>query len=275
MLLSTYETHVHPDPNFPIIFHLDTCKHKSPLFIPHWHESLELLYVVKGECQTSSNGAIRSAKPGEVVIFSSNCIHAARPVGEKSSYYCLIIDKNFCDSFGVPIGEKQFAQVVDDSRIRSCYQAIVQEMEEQGPYYKEEVKALSLQLVIGCCRSFSVTPGGDIGSDSRRSEMVKEALGYLRAHFAEPVTVDQLCTHVGFSKYYFCREFKALTGRTVVDYLNFLRCENARRLMASGRYNVSESAAMSGFHSLSYFSRVYRKQIGVLPSAGAEQKNLP
>ena len=55
-----------------------------------------------------------------------------------------------------------------------------------------------------------------------------------------------------------------------MDYLNFLRCSNARRLMASGKYNVSESAAMSGFKSLSYFSRVYRRQMGVLPSAESE-----
>ena len=266
MQLSTYETHIHPDPNFPIIFHLDTCHRESPPFLPHWHESLELLYVVEGECQVSGNGAASRATVGDVVIFSSNSIHAVYPVSNVSRYYCLIVDKAFCDSFGVPVGDKQFVQVVNDWRIRGCYQWIVREMQERQPYYKESVKAYSLQLLIRCCRLYALSPGSQPGGESRRSEMVKEAVSYLRAHFADPVTVDELCAHVGFSKYYFCREFKAFTGRTVVDYLNFLRCSNARRLIASGRYNVSESAAMSGFKSLSYFSRVYRRQMGILPS---------
>ena len=270
MQLSTYETHIHKDPNFPIIFHLDTRCEEEEGFPVHWHESLELLYVVEGECEVTGNGMVSTASVGDVVIFSSNCIHAVRAVSPTSRYYCLIVDKFFCDSFGVPVGDKQFAQVVSDWRIRECYQSIVREMEQHPPYYKEEVKALSLQLLIRCCRHYAVAPDETPAGDSRRSEMVKNAVGYLRAHFTEQVTVDQLCAYVGFSKYYFCREFKALTGRTVVDYLNFLRCSNARRLMASGKYNVSESAVMSGFKSLSYFSRVYRRQMGVLPSAESE-----
>ena len=272
MQLSTYETHIHPDPNFPIIFHLDVRRQEDPPFLSHWHESLELLYCIEGECQVSCSGVSGTARTGDVVIFSSNCIHTVQPVSSCCRYYCLIVDKGFCDGFGVPVGDRQFALVVSDSRIRECWQAIVREMEEQPPYYKEEVKALSLRLLIRCCRLYAA-PGDALSpGDSRRNEMVKRAVSYLRAHFAEPVTVDQLCNYVGFSKYYFCREFKALTGRTVVDYINFLRCSNARRLIASGKYNVSESAAMSGFRSLSYFSRVYRRQMGVLPSDEGEEK---
>ena len=52
----------------------------------------------------------------------------------------------------------------------------------------------------------------------------------------------------------------------MVDYLNFLRCENAQLLLASGRCNVRESAERCGFHNDSYFTRIYKQQIGELPS---------
>ena len=58
--------------------------------------------------------------------------------------------------------------------------------------------------------------------------------------------------------------FKEVTRRTPVDYINFIRCNYARNLLLSGRYNVSESAEMSGFKNLSYFSKTYKKYMGCL-----------
>ena len=104
------------------------------------------------------------------------------------------------------------------------------------------------------------------GHVKANNKMIADAIEYLNTHFSEPITVDEICESVGFSKYYFCRKFKAVTGKTVVDYINFLRCVNARRLIQSGQYNVSESAYMSGFNNLSYFSKTYIKHIGHSPS---------
>ena len=50
------------------------------------------------------------------------------------------------------------------------------------------------------------------------------------------------------------------------NYLNYTRCSYARKLLASGRYNVSESAEHSGFSNLSYFAKTYKKYMGELPS---------
>ena len=99
----------------------------------------------------------------------------------------------------------------------------------------------------------------------RKLMMVKEATAYIRGHFADTLAIEEICERVGFSKFYFCRAFKEVTGRTAVDYINYLRCSNARKLLASG-YNVSESAEQSGFGNLSYFSKVYKKYMGQLPS---------
>ena len=68
------------------------------------------------------------------------------------------------------------------------------------------------------------------------------------------------------SKYYFCRAFKQATGQTVTQYINWVRCSHARRLLASGECNVGEAAERCGFHNLSYFTRVYRRQYGRVPS---------
>jgi AraC-like DNA-binding protein len=56
------------------------------------------------------------------------------------------------------------------------------------------------------------------------------------------------------------------TGKTLVEYINIVRCEHARELLSSGSFNVGESAEQCGFQDISYFSRIYKKYIGILPS---------
>lgn len=57
---------------------------------------------------------------------------------------------------------------------------------------------------------------------------------YMRVHFADPLTIEAVCAAVGFSKYYLCHGFRELTGCTVLDYLNSLRCDYAAQLLAFG-----------------------------------------
>ena len=41
--------------------------------------------------------------------------------------------------------------------------------------------------------------------DQAKLEIVKQALSYMQLHCAQPITLDELCGHVGLSRYYFCR----------------------------------------------------------------------
>lgn len=119
-------------------------------------------------------------------------------------------------------------------------------METQEPFYKDAVKELVRLLFIELCRHWS-SAGPSSPLPSRQPEMVKQAILYLRDHLHESLSVDDLCGQVGFSKYYFCHVFKKVTGRTVMDYANSLRCSQARQLLESGAYSISECAVRCGF----------------------------
>ena len=58
-----------------------------------------------------------------------------------------------------------------------------------------------------------------------------------------------------------------VTGYSPISFLNLLRCTRAQEYLTSGRFNVSETAALCGFENLSYFSRTYKKHMGMLPSS--------
>ena len=265
-MYSFYESHIHKDPDFPIIFHFDTVRQERPA-ITHWHENLEIIYFTEGECIVSSDMVQSRASAGDIAVINSGNLHSFRAVNAYCRYYCLIIDKTFCDKFSIDIETHHFSTIVRDKTAQLCFDKIVQEMLEKAPYYKTAVKSGILNLLVFLCRH-AVIASSELADmqNSGKIAMVKASISYIRQHYKEDLTIDTICTSIGFSKYYFCRVFKEITGKTVVDYINFLRCGHAQTLLSSGNYNVSQSAEMSGIHNLSYFSKIYKKQMGISPS---------
>lgn len=62
---------------------------------------------------------------------------------------------------------------------------------------------------------------------------------------------------------YLCRIFKEYTGKTVVDYINELRIDNACHEMTVKGMSVTRAAYDSGFNNLSYFCKVFKHYKGV------------
>ena len=96
-------------------------------------------------------------------------------------------------------------------------------------------------------------------------EYIKRAVTYLNERCTEEIQLDSLAEFCGISKYHLAREFKKHTGQTVFSYLNKLRCKQASLLLSEGK-TVTEAAYACGYESMSYFTRVFTKYMGVAPS---------
>ncbi len=266
-IISYYEDLSFLDSQFPIIFHLDTCALCSPFArYLHWHENIELLYFVDGEGIVYLGAEEVHAKKGEIVVVNSNILHGFDSVTKTCQYYCLIIDKSLYDAFGIQVGKMFFNNIIKDAVAESCFKNIIEEWETKGNLFEPSIKLSALQLLLHLSRNHLDSKVPSPIFNDKRTETVKSAISYIRTHFNEEITIDDICNYIGFSKYYFCRIFKEITHRTPVEYINFVRCHNARNLILSGKYNVSESAEASGFKNLSYFSKTYKKLFGSLPS---------
>lgn len=270
---SEYEAVTFPDPELPIIFHFDISRPESQFAI-HWQDSLELLYFVEGEAEVRSDTVCQHFTTGEVAVINSNHIHDVRAVTPVCLYYCLLADRELCQRLGVPIGELRFRLRVSDPEAREYFDMIVDEMMTKNAFYKSAVKADLGRLLVHLCRHWLDAWDFEEVKRDNRLDMVKAAIRYIREHLSEDLSVETISAAAGFSKYYFCRGFKEITGRTVIDYLNYTRCGYARQLLASGRYNVSEAAERSGFGNLSYFTKIYKKYIGELPSKSEKEARL-
>lgn len=96
---------------------------------------------------------------------------------------------------------------------------------------------------------------------------IARALTYAGEHFTESITLSEIAREAFLSKFHFCRLFHREIGFSFREYLQGLRVRRAKGLLADPNLSVTEVAYAAGFNDLSNFDKVFRKIVGVPPSA--------
>lgn len=103
-----------------------------------------------------------------------------------------------------------------------------------------------------------------ISIDSKR-KIVSESLDYIEKHFKEQMSVSDISRALGTSASYLSRVFKESTGETLIRTINKKRIEVAREYLEQTDYKVYEVADILGFENVTYFSRFFKKHMGMSP----------
>jgi AraC family transcriptional regulator len=110
-----------------------------------------------------------------------------------------------------------------------------------------------------------------IDTPRARNALAPRTLNRLKAHIeanlAGAVTLDSLAAVAGLSRYHLCRAFREATGVPPHAYLTRARLATARRLLRTTDSPVRDIAAACGFASPNQFATVFRKGLGVTPTA--------
>lgn len=94
---------------------------------------------------------------------------------------------------------------------------------------------------------------------------------FLEENYQTDITLKDLTERFYLSKTVLCRKFRDRYGITVIQFLNSLRLREAERLLQSDEFSVSSVAAQSGFHSVQYFSKHFKRDVGLTPTAYREE----
>jgi len=102
-------------------------------------------------------------------------------------------------------------------------------------------------------------------TDISAQDAVEKAIAYVNEHYYEKITLTGIAQMVGVSSSYFSTIFSRLTGENLIAYITRLRIEKAAELIRSGSFSLTETAFMVGYEDYAYFSRIFRKAMGVSP----------
>lgn len=95
--------------------------------------------------------------------------------------------------------------------------------------------------------------------------LTRQAMAYIHEHYREPVSREDIARHIGVSEGYLSRCFTQETGLSLIQYLTRYRVQQARQLLTSTDMTITEIALEVGFSDSNYFSRVFRREVGVAP----------
>jgi len=95
---------------------------------------------------------------------------------------------------------------------------------------------------------------------------IVQAKLFIDGHYAESIELYDIADEAHYSRFHFIRKFKEVYKLTPHQYLMYVRIENAMRLLTTGMPVVSVCGAV-GFEELSSFSRLFKRTVGINPSA--------
>ncbi|MFD3003024.1 ATP-binding protein [Pontibacter toksunensis] len=107
-------------------------------------------------------------------------------------------------------------------------------------------------------------------------KFLRQVMQVVEEHLGDAdFSVDEFSREIGLSRVHLHRKLKALTGQSPSDFIRVMRLKQAANLLDARAGNVAEIAYQVGFNNLSYFSKCFRAQFGVLPNEYASQQSAP
>lgn len=266
----------------PVIYGETAIKHliishktKRMCFHMHWHDRMELLRVVSGELELHLGDEQITVLPGQVAIVAPRTMHCGFSGESGVLYHTIMFDvEKFCnatiasDKYLVPVCkyEAGFIPVATQPQVTEAVDRLLQILsagENRNP-----LSAIgSVYEIIGALHQYCA---GETKLIHHIDDSFKSVLEYINSHYTERISAKDISQMFGYNETYFCRRFKAVTGITVMKYIQILRMELAQKLLRSSAEEIGNIAWKCGFVDVSYFSNCFKRQFGVTPTSFRE-----
>ena len=96
---------------------------------------------------------------------------------------------------------------------------------------------------------------------------IKKIWLYIKHHFSQKITLDDISREIGYHKTYSASQFKKYTGKTIVQTINSMRISKSLRLLRDTSHSISEIGKMAGFPSYAQMVHEFNVSFGMSPSA--------
>ncbi len=237
----------------------------------HWHDELEIVYLLSGHSEIDIEGEHISADPGRLVVVNCECIHrfCIDTAGtDGTAALVLFVPKVFLEEQFPDYKSLWFLNDKTTARpeIRqimehlSEYRSGKEDPPQQGLY----LRGLILLLLHYMCEEGTGKRPTYIRQDGG-SETLKSILGYIDDHYYEPISQADIAARFYFTPQYFARYFKQRTGTTFTEHLTGRRIHQARKDLLGTDKLIGDIALDNGFPDERSFNNAFKKMYCLTP----------
>ena len=245
----------------------------------HFHKCIEIIYLLEGDCHADFQTQKLDLNTGDILIIPPYMMHSVKAL-HPFRQFVMQLDVTPMNCFGIYSSSSSNVNDVLLCNEETCphiYTDILNNIIDiinsyfgYEPYWELETYSHFLQMIATIGKAENVTKSVKMSDDPRGNKLhydkFAELLQYINANYSEQLTLENVSSRVGFSKYHFIRLFKEYTDMTFYDYLTAKRIEHAKEELAAGNKGITEIAFSCGFNSQTAFCRTFKKICGCPPT---------
>ncbi len=129
----------------------------------------------------------------------------------------------------------------------------------------EQLRKWFIDKVTEACRNIMSK------REEQASGVIKRARMYIEENYHKDISLEDVSRSVDISSYYFSKLFKEETGENFIEYLTNIRIEKAKKLLQNRELSIKNICVDTGYSDPNYFSRIFKKQVGVTPTEYREK----
>lgn len=228
--------------------------------IRHTHPFSELFYVVKGRGYFDVGDTHFIIAPDDLVMVNPQITHAERSYQQEPLEYIVLGIQGL--SFSEDYTHHSYRG--QNKEILFLIRQILEETQKKQDRYSDVCSKLLEILLIHITRRQKVTIQNTM--DVQLSKECLKIQHYLDSNYGDTITLDTLAHVAHMNKFYLAHTFTRYTGISPIRYLLEKRMTEAKNLLATTDYSISQIALSVGFSSQSYFAQVFRKETGMSPA---------
>lgn len=238
----------------------------------HRHDFYSIELVTGGEAVQYINEEKYICREGSIVLMSPFDSHRYKYSGVLIlEFMCFGEEMLFSDVWdNVDIDSFPYVAELNDKELSSVLQDIANIREEKKRH--DEMSEIMIKSTVNKLVA-TILRSAHRKSEKRKHKDIKSALSYIRYHFREPITMEQMADKLHITPSYFCRCFKDYTNQTFKEYVMALRLDYAMRQIKTTDKSITEICYESGFSTCAYFSKIFTKRFGKTPTEMRKNEN--
>lgn len=242
----------------------------------HWHEEIEITYVVSGSVNHQLNGKKVNLVAGEAIYINSKQLHLIQSDVQDCELYCLIFNPTLLCASNF-IAQKYVSPIVENEKLdyfflkeneeshKQILDSIIKIYELQSdPAYEMKTMKILYELWLAL---YDILPkvGTNAELINEDLHMVQKMLTKIHKSYSDNLNLSDICMAAGVGKTKGTKMFCQYLNMTPVDYLINYRLEIASRMLSETKQSVLDIALATGFSDSSYFARIFRNRVGMSP----------
>lgn len=256
-------------------------------FVPmHWHDSIEVLYILDGETTVSIDQQSFTLRPNEYIIIDSKVIHSTSC---KTFSHFLIIQipylflktyipdidymhfQNVCSVTAVPADKQPSGYVQPEASVLEAIRSILEQLvllwETKPQDYQLKYYSYIFDMLYIMMTHFKIEISqSEYHQSEKYMERLTSVIAYVKQHYKEPISLQDVSDYLALNPAYFTRFFKKYMGMTFTEYLNSIRLRYIYEDILATDLPIQTILEKNGFTNYKLFMRMFRETYGGTPS---------